>query len=134
MGNPTTQTFLSFYTFSWMPQVKEIIVVCDPSYKDIFKCMDFKFLIVCVSAFCSQEKYGQQSNEHAFTFLIQIAISLGICADTKILLRFLRRCTLKVKDISCIGGYQRWCPRRYSEAVIKSEDATFSLVCPMSTC
>ncbi|XP_060185662.1 uncharacterized protein LOC132615113 isoform X5 [Lycium barbarum] len=52
----------------------------------------------------------------------------------QILLRFLRRCTLKVKDISCIGGYQRWCPRRYSEAVIKSEDATFSLVCPMSTC
>lgn len=27
----------SFYTFSRMTEVKEIIVVCDPSYKDIFE-------------------------------------------------------------------------------------------------
>ncbi|KAL8156091.1 hypothetical protein AgCh_001250 [Apium graveolens] len=27
----------SFYTFSLMPEVKEIIVVCDPSYQDIFE-------------------------------------------------------------------------------------------------
>ncbi|KAM5574213.1 2-C-methyl-D-erythritol 4-phosphate cytidylyltransferase, chloroplastic [Rosa sericea] len=27
----------SFYTFSRMPQVKEIIVVCDPSYRDVFE-------------------------------------------------------------------------------------------------
>lgn len=27
----------SFYTFSKMPEVKEIIVVCDPSYRDIFE-------------------------------------------------------------------------------------------------
>lgn len=27
----------SFYTFSKMPEVKEIVVVCDPSYQDIFE-------------------------------------------------------------------------------------------------
>ena len=27
----------SFYTFSLLPEVKEIIVVCDPSYQDIFE-------------------------------------------------------------------------------------------------
>ncbi|XP_050376934.1 2-C-methyl-D-erythritol 4-phosphate cytidylyltransferase, chloroplastic-like [Argentina anserina] len=27
----------SFYTFSRMPEVKEIIVVCDPSYRDVFE-------------------------------------------------------------------------------------------------
>ncbi|KAJ0010004.1 hypothetical protein Pint_33010 [Pistacia integerrima] len=27
----------SFYTFSHMPEVKEIVVVCDPSYQDIFE-------------------------------------------------------------------------------------------------
>lgn len=27
----------SFYTFSRMIEVKEIVVVCDPSYKDIFE-------------------------------------------------------------------------------------------------
>lgn len=27
----------SFYTFSKMPEVKEIVVVCDPSYRDIFE-------------------------------------------------------------------------------------------------
>ncbi|CAH9085994.1 unnamed protein product [Cuscuta europaea] len=27
----------SFYTFSQLPQVKEIVVVCDPSYKDVFE-------------------------------------------------------------------------------------------------
>lgn len=29
--------FGSLYTFSEMDEVKEIIVVCDPSYKDIFE-------------------------------------------------------------------------------------------------
>lgn len=29
--------FLSFYTFSQMTEVKEIVVVCDPSYKDVFE-------------------------------------------------------------------------------------------------
>ncbi|PHT74651.1 hypothetical protein T459_21928 [Capsicum annuum] len=28
---------INFYTFSKMPQVKEIVVICDPSYHDIFK-------------------------------------------------------------------------------------------------
>lgn len=27
----------SFYTFSRLPEVKEIVVVCDPSYQDIFE-------------------------------------------------------------------------------------------------
>ncbi|XP_060167511.1 2-C-methyl-D-erythritol 4-phosphate cytidylyltransferase, chloroplastic-like [Lycium barbarum] len=35
LGQPIA--LYSFYTFSRMPQVKEIIVVCDPSYKDIFE-------------------------------------------------------------------------------------------------
>lgn len=29
--------FCSLYTFSQMVEVKEIVVVCDPSYKDIFE-------------------------------------------------------------------------------------------------
>lgn len=29
--------FRSFYTFSRMIEVQEIVVVCDPSYKDIFE-------------------------------------------------------------------------------------------------
>ncbi|XP_010314195.1 2-C-methyl-D-erythritol 4-phosphate cytidylyltransferase, chloroplastic isoform X2 [Solanum lycopersicum] len=35
LGQPIA--LYSFYTFSKMPQVKEIIVVCDPSYQDIFE-------------------------------------------------------------------------------------------------
>nr|ABV02019.1 2-C-methyl-D-erythritol 4-phosphate cytidyltransferase [Nicotiana langsdorffii x Nicotiana sanderae] len=35
LGQPTA--LYSFFTFSRMPQVKEIIVVCDPSYQDIFE-------------------------------------------------------------------------------------------------
>ncbi|KAK4378748.1 hypothetical protein RND71_000610 [Anisodus tanguticus] len=35
LGQPIA--LYSFYTFSRMPQVKEIIVVCDPSYRDIFE-------------------------------------------------------------------------------------------------
>lgn len=46
-----TSFFCSFYTFSRMPEVKEIIVVCDPSYQDIFEglktCLQ-KYNIVCV--------------------------------------------------------------------------------------
>lgn len=35
----------SFYTFSRLPEVKEIVVVCDPSYQDIFEGMKpFMFL------------------------------------------------------------------------------------------
>lgn len=35
-----SQRFLySFYTFSRFPEVKEIVVVCDPSYQDIFEGM-----------------------------------------------------------------------------------------------
>lgn len=34
----------SFYTFSRMPEVKEIIVVCDPSYQDIFEGLNTFFL------------------------------------------------------------------------------------------
>lgn len=29
----------SFYTFSRLPEVKEVVVVCDPSYQDIFEGM-----------------------------------------------------------------------------------------------
>ena len=32
-----TLMFCSLYTFSQMVEVKEIVVVCDPSYKDIFE-------------------------------------------------------------------------------------------------
>ncbi|CAH1443623.1 unnamed protein product [Lactuca virosa] len=35
LGQPIA--LYSFYTFSRMPEVKEIIVVCDPSYQDIFE-------------------------------------------------------------------------------------------------
>ncbi|KAK1402408.1 2-C-methyl-D-erythritol 4-phosphatecytidyltransferase [Heracleum sosnowskyi] len=35
LGQPIA--LYSFYTFSLMPEVKEIIVVCDPSYQDIFE-------------------------------------------------------------------------------------------------
>ncbi|KAG6425235.1 hypothetical protein SASPL_115662 [Salvia splendens] len=35
LGQPIA--LYSFYTFSRMPEVKEIIVVCDPSYRDIFE-------------------------------------------------------------------------------------------------
>ncbi|KAL1334417.1 hypothetical protein AAHE18_11G175600 [Arachis hypogaea] len=35
LGQPIA--LYSFYTFSRMVEVKEIIVVCDPSYKDIFE-------------------------------------------------------------------------------------------------
>nr|AMB19707.1 2-c-methyl-d-erythritol 4-phosphate cytidylyltransferase 1 [Taraxacum kok-saghyz] len=35
LGQPIA--LYSFYTFSKMPEVKEIIVVCDPSYRDIFE-------------------------------------------------------------------------------------------------
>ncbi|KAM7478643.1 hypothetical protein LguiA_026856 [Lonicera macranthoides] len=35
LGQPIA--LYSFYTFSLMPEVKEIIVVCDPSYEDIFE-------------------------------------------------------------------------------------------------
>ncbi|KAH7576088.1 hypothetical protein JRO89_XS02G0288300 [Xanthoceras sorbifolium] len=35
LGQPIA--FYSFYTFSRMTEVKEIVVVCDPSYKDIFE-------------------------------------------------------------------------------------------------
>ncbi|KAK1385836.1 2-C-methyl-D-erythritol 4-phosphate cytidylyltransferase, chloroplastic [Heracleum sosnowskyi] len=35
LGQPIA--LYSFYTFSLMPEVKEIIVVCDPSYRDIFE-------------------------------------------------------------------------------------------------
>ncbi|KAH6772624.1 Nucleotide-diphospho-sugar transferases superfamily protein [Perilla frutescens var. hirtella] len=35
LGQPIA--LYSFYTFSKMPEVKEIIVVCDPSYQDIFE-------------------------------------------------------------------------------------------------
>ncbi|KAF9587178.1 hypothetical protein IFM89_039618 [Coptis chinensis] len=35
LGQPIA--LYSFYTFSRMVQVKEIVVVCDPSYKDIFE-------------------------------------------------------------------------------------------------
>ncbi|KAL3814569.1 hypothetical protein ACJIZ3_015837 [Penstemon smallii] len=35
LGQPIA--LYSFYTFSKMPQVKEIVVVCDPSYQDIFE-------------------------------------------------------------------------------------------------
>ncbi|KAL6494453.1 hypothetical protein OROGR_031253 [Orobanche gracilis] len=35
LGQPIA--LYSFYTFSKMPEVKEIVVVCDPSYQDIFE-------------------------------------------------------------------------------------------------
>lgn len=35
LGQPIA--LYSFYTFSKMPEVKEIVVVCDPSYRDIFE-------------------------------------------------------------------------------------------------
>ncbi|KAK9076968.1 hypothetical protein SSX86_005303 [Deinandra increscens subsp. villosa] len=35
LGQPIA--LYSFYTFSLMPEVKEIVVVCDPSYQDIFE-------------------------------------------------------------------------------------------------
>ncbi|MQL41683.1 hypothetical protein EI012_27650, partial [Escherichia coli] len=35
LGQPIA--LYSFYTFSHMVEVKEIIVVCDPSYKDVFE-------------------------------------------------------------------------------------------------
>ncbi|XP_031254473.1 2-C-methyl-D-erythritol 4-phosphate cytidylyltransferase, chloroplastic-like [Pistacia vera] len=35
LGQPIA--LYSFYTFSHMPEVKEIVVVCDPSYQDIFE-------------------------------------------------------------------------------------------------
>ncbi|RAL52754.1 hypothetical protein DM860_007522 [Cuscuta australis] len=35
LGQPIA--LYSFYTFSKVPQVKEIVVVCDPSYKDVFE-------------------------------------------------------------------------------------------------
>ncbi|KAI3805242.1 hypothetical protein L1987_27439 [Smallanthus sonchifolius] len=35
LGQPIA--LYSFYTFSRMPEVKEIVVVCDPSYQDIFE-------------------------------------------------------------------------------------------------
>nr|AQZ26749.1 2-C-methyl-D-erythritol 4-phosphate cytidylyltransferase [Eucommia ulmoides] len=35
LGQPIA--LYSFYTFSRMPEVKEIVVVCDPSYEDIFE-------------------------------------------------------------------------------------------------
>lgn len=35
LGQPIA--LYSFFTFSLMPEVKEIIVVCDPSYRDIFE-------------------------------------------------------------------------------------------------
>lgn len=36
----------SFYTFSRMPEVKEIVVVCDPSYRDIFEGLEVLYDIV----------------------------------------------------------------------------------------
>ncbi|KAK9161928.1 hypothetical protein Syun_002830 [Stephania yunnanensis] len=46
----------SFYTFARMSQVKEIVVVCDPSYNDIFQgrsflfslCFHHLFFIICI--------------------------------------------------------------------------------------
>nr|QEV81819.1 2-C-methyl-D-erythritol 4-phosphate cytidylyltransferase [Prunella vulgaris] len=35
LGQPIA--LYSFYTFSKMPEVKEIVVVCDPSYQDVFE-------------------------------------------------------------------------------------------------
>lgn len=35
--------FCSFYTFSRMIEVKEIVVVCDPSYEDIFEGCRYSF-------------------------------------------------------------------------------------------
>ncbi|MFS8034710.1 putative 2-C-methyl-D-erythritol 4-phosphate cytidylyltransferase [Helianthus anomalus] len=34
---PTILSCCYFYTFSWMSEVKETVVVCDPSYRDIFE-------------------------------------------------------------------------------------------------
>ncbi|RZC87844.1 hypothetical protein C5167_028298 [Papaver somniferum] len=60
LGQPIA--LYSFYTFSCMIEVKEIIVVCDPSYKDVFEDnrekihVDLKFALpgICMPRFCLQ--------------------------------------------------------------------------------
>ncbi|KAF7126637.1 hypothetical protein RHSIM_Rhsim11G0115300 [Rhododendron simsii] len=44
LGQPIA--LYSFYTFSHMIEVKEIVVVCDPSYKDIFQEIQTKWLVL----------------------------------------------------------------------------------------
>lgn len=44
------RTPCSFYTFSQMIEVKEIIVVCDPSYKDVFEGYNPHSLALLVNA------------------------------------------------------------------------------------
>ncbi|RVW44388.1 2-C-methyl-D-erythritol 4-phosphate cytidylyltransferase, chloroplastic [Vitis vinifera] len=46
LGQPIA--LYSFYTFSHMSAVKEIVVVCDPSYKDILKAVDLNSELVCI--------------------------------------------------------------------------------------
>ena len=42
----TRHSFCSFYTFANMVEVKEIVVVCDPSYKDVFEGFDPFYLFL----------------------------------------------------------------------------------------
>ncbi|GER29266.1 2-C-methyl-D-erythritol 4-phosphatecytidylyltransferase [Striga asiatica] len=57
LGQPIA--LYSFYTFSKMPEVKEIVVVCDPSYQDIFE--DAKQNILVALKFALPGKERQDS-------------------------------------------------------------------------
>ncbi|CAA0810944.1 2-C-methyl-D-erythritol 4-phosphate cytidylyltransferase- chloroplastic [Striga hermonthica] len=57
LGQPIA--LYSFYTFSKMPEVKEIVVVCDPSYQDIFE--DAKQNILVTLKFALPGKERQDS-------------------------------------------------------------------------
>ncbi|GJX89332.1 ribonuclease H-like domain-containing protein [Tanacetum coccineum] len=70
LGQPIA--LYSFYTFSRMPEVKEIVVVCDPSYQDIFEDLGSLnyFLGISVTRdssemFLSQKKYAVEILERA---------------------------------------------------------------------
>lgn len=67
----------SFYTFSKMPEVKEIVVVCDPSYRDIFEGQNM-FLTKYLKTITHSNKYWIMYTENGL-----FAISFFVMLDSK---------------------------------------------------
>lgn len=72
----------SFYTFSRMIEVKEIVVVCDPSYKDIFEGLHLQPLILMQPFFPYLLVYFQFSLALILLFLqLPIIFSLNFIVN-----------------------------------------------------
>lgn len=120
LGQPIA--LYSFYTFSCMTEVKEIVVVCDPSYQDIFEDVKHKISVDLKFALPGKER---QDSVHSGLQAIDVSSELVCIHDSARPLVLTEDVEKVLKDGLLVGASVLGVP---AKATIKEADSNSFVV------